>query len=142
MFTTVKHFLLALSVFAAAMLGVGGGNQAIAEKLGLDDAGKPIQALALSTAQGAGATVEVVTTNTSTSTATAAITTTGASGDSTVRVVCSTDSYIAAGTSPTAASTTSKMPAWAIEYFTLGSGQKMAFLAINAAGSCDVTKML
>lgn len=56
------------------------------------------------------------------------------------RVLCTTDSYFAQGTNPTAASTDARVIANLPEWIVLRSGDRLAFRAVASAGNCDVTE--
>lgn len=76
-------------------------------------------------------------------------TTTGASQQSAamsstvsiVRVAVNQDTYVAVGDSPTADANSPMMPAGAVEFFAITSGQKVAFLQVSEAGRITVTEL-
>ena len=65
----------------------------------------------------------------------------GSTGDwRIVRILCTTQAFVAIGASPTA--TTSDMPigAWAAEYFVIPGGWKVSAIQSSAAGTLYVTE--
>jgi ABC-type taurine transport system substrate-binding protein len=61
-------------------------------------------------------------------------------GINTVRVVASTHCHIAFGSSPTATTSSAKLPANAIEYFVVTPGQKIAAIRTTTSGTLHVTE--
>lgn len=60
-------------------------------------------------------------------------------GTRNVRVVTTTHSYVAIGTSPTATSASFFLPAYVVEYFTCVPGEKVAILKVADAGTAYVS---
>lgn len=87
-------------------------------------------------------TVQNITTSTSASTATS---NNLAGGTVVVRLVATTDCYVAFGLAASVSATTSSMylPAYSVEYFRVdeNAGWKVAARAVTAAGTLNVTEM-
>ena len=99
-------------------------------KLAQDQFARSIQAVALGA-------VTNITTNTSTSTAMGSGV---ATYTAVVRLVATTDTWVQIAASPTAASSTSLLPAGVAEYFRVEAGWKVAGLAVSLAGTLNVTE--
>lgn len=66
--------------------------------------------------------------------------TASAVGTANYRVLCTTDSYFAQGTNPTAGTTSGRFITNLPELVVLRSGDKLAFRAVTTIGNCDVTE--
>ena len=58
-----------------------------------------------------------------------------------IRVVVTTDAFVAVGTSPTATTSDMFLVAFAPEYFTVTEGQKIAAVRSSVSGTMYVTEM-
>lgn len=59
-----------------------------------------------------------------------------------IRVMCTTFSFIAVGTAPTATTSGMPMPAFATEYFVVPTGYKVSAIQSSAAGTLYVTEVV
>lgn len=57
-----------------------------------------------------------------------------------VRVVCTSDAYIAIGKNPTATANDPIIPAAAVEYFAIMAGEKVSAIQVSAGGTLHVTE--
>ena len=93
--------------------------------LGRDRTGTPVQAFPIGTTQ----TVAY--------TGTAGVTT-NAIGTSFVRIVCTTDAFVATGTAPTATTAGMYVPAKCPEWFPINPGHKVSVIQATAAGTAYI----
>jgi hypothetical protein len=68
-------------------------------------------------------------------------TTAFAAGTNVVRVVAATGCHIAFGASPTATTSSTKIPANVAEYFAVTAGQKIAAIRTTTSGTLHVTEV-
>jgi hypothetical protein len=58
-----------------------------------------------------------------------------------VRVVCTTDAFVAIGTSPTATTSDAYVVAFSPEYFTCAPGSKVSAVQVSTGGTVYVTEI-
>jgi hypothetical protein len=75
---------------------------------------------------------------TSTSTATS---TAFAAGVNTIRVVPTTSCHVVVGSSPTATTSSPRIPAGVVEYMVIAPGQKLAAIRTTTSGTLHVTEV-
>lgn len=134
----MKHF----SIFFAAialLVAVGAGlNPAFAETLGYDTRSNSIQVLGLSTHQNVDYTGTAGTISNTVGRASSDFRYTTV----TVRVVCTTNCYIAVGSSPTATTSDVPLAAWVAEYFHILAGtDKISAIRVTTDGTLHMTLM-